>query len=60
MASETNNGDTETKKRDVWTSKEMEILEGVATKIIKEKNHKNHKRSESSRKKQPVGEKKSK
>ena len=26
MASETNNGDTETKKRDVWTSKEMEIL----------------------------------
>jgi len=26
MASETNNGDAETKKRDVWTSKEMEIL----------------------------------
>jgi hypothetical protein len=26
MASETNNGDTEAKKRDVWTSKEMEIL----------------------------------
>ena len=32
-------------------------IEGVATKKIKGKNHKNHKRSESSRKNQPVGEK---
>ena len=31
--------------------------EGVATKKIKGNNHKNHKRSESSRKNQPVGEK---
>ena len=33
------------------------LTEGVATKKIKGKYHKNHKRSESSRKNQPVGEK---